>query len=149
MVLSSLTARVLETRRMAETVAETDDGLDEPSATAAGWWQDWPRWAPPATAVPWLAGRRVPRMLPITPVWLIAPTLILYGFGGGVYALPLVTGVLTWDGGDIGLVGFGQPVSFVAYGAALAVAAASYQSRTRPVPVQGATCPVPRGSVAA
>lgn len=107
------------------------------------WGMVFPRW------VLWLAGRPVPRLLPIVPVWLISPTLILYGFGSGVYAVLLATGVLTWDGGDVGLVGYGQPISFVAYGAALAVAAASYQSRTRPVPVPGATCPVPRGSVAA
>jgi hypothetical protein len=86
----------------------------------------------------------VPRLLPIVPVWLFAPTLVLYGFGSAVYALLLVTGVMTWDGGDLGLIGFGEPVSFVAYGAALAVAAVSYQSRTRPVPVRGAACPVPR-----
>jgi hypothetical protein len=93
-----------------------------------GWGQVFPRWAPPLT------GRRVPRFLPIVPVWLIAPTFVLYGLGSGVFAVLLQSGVVTWHGGDdVGLIGFAQPISFAGYGLAVAIAAVSYQLRTRPV----------------
>nr|BFE79260.1 hypothetical protein GCM10020093_018610 [Planobispora longispora] len=80
-----------------------------------------PRWTP------WLAGRRVPRFLPLTPVWVVAPTLALYGTGSGILA---GAGIL----GD-GLFGIGGAASlaFGGYGWALAVAAVSYQLRTRPL----------------
>jgi hypothetical protein len=89
------------------------------------WGQVFPRWAPP------LAGRRVPRLLPIAPVWLIAPTFVLYGLGSGVFVLLIAFGALSWQG-DFGLIGYGQPISFAGYGLALVIAAASYQARTRP-----------------
>jgi hypothetical protein len=97
------------------------------------WGQVFPRWAPPLT------GRRVPRFLPIVPVWLIAPTLVLYGLGSGVFVVLLASGVVSWHG-DIGLIGFAQPISFAGYGLALTIAAISYQARTRPVPT-GTACP--------
>jgi hypothetical protein len=102
------------------------------------WGQVFPRWAPPLT------GRRVPRWLPIAPVWLIAPTLALYGLGSCVFVLLLDFGVVTWRGGaDPGLIGLvGQPISFAGYGLALAVTAVSYQARTRPIPGVAAPCPV-------
>ncbi|MBG0567809.1 hypothetical protein [Actinoplanes aureus] len=101
------------------------------------WGQIFPRWAPPLT------GRRVPRFLPIVPVWLIAPTFVLYGIGSGVFVMLLAFGVVTWRGGDteFGLIGFAQPVSFTGYGLALVIAAISYQLRTRPVPTAVAPCP--------
>ena len=102
------------------------------------WGQVFPRWAPPLT------GRRVPRFLPIVPVWLIAPTFVLYGLGSGVFVLLLAFGVVTWHGGDgdVGLIGYAEPISFAGYGLALATAAISYQLRTRGVPAAAAPCPV-------
>jgi hypothetical protein len=108
------------------------------------WGQIFPRWAPP------LAGRRVPRFLPIVPVWLIAPTFVLYGLGSGVYVLLLLSGVATWHGrsGVDGAIGYGQPISFAGYGLALTVAAISYQLRTRPIPIDVTPCPVPAPAAA-
>ncbi|MFI5932062.1 hypothetical protein [Actinoplanes sp. NPDC051494] len=76
----------------------------------------------------------MPRWLPLTPVWLIAPTFVLYGIGSLGYVLLLLTGVVTWRGGDgdVGLIGFAQPISFTGYGLALTIAAVSYRLRTRP-----------------
>lgn len=82
------------------------------------WGMVFPRW----TLV--LAGRRVPRFLPLAPVWLVAPTLALYGAAGPVYALA--------GGSDFwGLVGAAS-LAFGGYGGALLVAAISYYRRTRP-----------------
>nr|WP_232344869.1 hypothetical protein [Actinoplanes awajinensis] len=96
------------------------------------WGMVFPRW----TIL--LAGRRVPRFLPIVPVWLIAPTLALYGLGSGVYVMLLAGGVLQWHGRTgfdaLSYIGVAQPISFGGYGLALAVCAVSYQLRTRPVP---------------
>jgi hypothetical protein len=102
------------------------------------WGQVFPRWVPP------LAGRRVPRFLPIVPVWLIAPTFVLYGLGSGVYVLLLLSGVATWHGkgGVDGAIGYAEPISFAGYGVALTVAAISYQLRTQPIPTAMAPCPV-------
>ncbi|GII01378.1 hypothetical protein [Planobispora takensis] len=88
------------------------------------WGVVFPRWTP------WFAGRRVPRFLPLVPVWLVAPTLALYGTGSLVLA---AVGVLRHDGGG-GLLGLGGAASlaFAGYGWALAVAAVSYRLRTRP-----------------
>jgi hypothetical protein len=82
------------------------------------WGMVFPRW----TLV--LAGRRVPRFLPLSPVWLVAPTLALYGTAGPVYAL--AGGADFW-----GLVGAAS-LAFGGYGWALLVAAISYYRRTRP-----------------
>ncbi|GAA3248216.1 hypothetical protein ACFO1B_39255 [Dactylosporangium siamense] len=97
------------------------------------WGMVFPRW----TIL--LAGRRVPRFLPIVPVWLIAPTFVLYGLGAGVYVMLLIGGVLHWHGRTgldaAGYIGVAQPISFAGYGLALTVCAVSYQLRTRPTPV--------------
>jgi hypothetical protein len=82
------------------------------------WGQIFPRWTL------WLAGRRVPRFLPLVPVWLVAPTLALYGAGSLGYALFTGHGVLGLGGA--------ASIAFGTYGSALAVAAVSYQIRTRP-----------------
>ncbi|WP_149256998.1 hypothetical protein [Actinomadura sp. K4S16] len=89
------------------------------------WGMVFPRWAP------WLAGRRVPRFLPLAPVWLIAPTLALYGAGGMVLGILLDTGAV---GSDPHWPSLGEAASlaFGGYGWALAIAAVSYQRRTRP-----------------
>ncbi|MFC7639917.1 hypothetical protein ACFQX6_01805 [Streptosporangium lutulentum] len=41
-----------------------------------------------------VAGRRVPRFLPLTPVWVVAPTLALYGLGGGIYTVLATAGIV-------------------------------------------------------
>lgn len=80
------------------------------------WGMVFPRWTL------WLSGKRVPRFLPLTPVWLIALTLSLYGV-----VLLIVAAVV-----DPSLLIAAAGVSFGGYGTALAVAAVSYQRRTRP-----------------
>ncbi|MBG0567790.1 hypothetical protein [Actinoplanes aureus] len=106
------------------------------------WGMVFPRWTL------WLAGRRVPRFLPLVPVWLIAPTFVLYGLGSIVYVVLLITGVMQLPNGEtVGPLGFAQPLSFSGYGIALTIAAASYQVRTRPVGTLAVGCatPDPRG----
>jgi hypothetical protein len=75
----------------------------------------------------WLAGRRVPRFLPVVPVWLIAPTLAGYGTGMWIYLL---------IGGPHQLPDYllsaAAATAFAGYGWALGIAAVSYQRRTRP-----------------
>jgi hypothetical protein len=106
------------------------------------WGMVFPRWTL------WLAGRRVPRFLPIVPVWLIAPTFVLYGLGAGVYAVLLATGVLEWHGtSGIGAIGAAQPISFAGYGIALSVAVISYQLRTHPTCAEAPPVPSPAASV--
>ncbi|WP_433061227.1 hypothetical protein [Dactylosporangium sp. CS-033363] len=83
------------------------------------WGMVFPRWTV------WLAGRRVPRFLPLAPVWLIAPTLALYGTGSFFYGLFSKYGVLGLGGA--------ASIAFAGYGWALAIAAVSYQQRTRPI----------------
>jgi hypothetical protein len=90
------------------------------------WGMVFPRWTL------WLSGRRVPRALPLTPVWLIAPTLSLYGILLVVIAVLLVTGVMAGDGGPPVLIA-AAGLSFGGYGTALAVVAVEYQRRTRPL----------------
>ncbi|WP_141576748.1 hypothetical protein [Actinomadura sp. WMMA1423] len=89
------------------------------------WGMVFPRW------VPLPAGRRVPRFLPLVPVWLIAPTLALYGAGGMILGILLDTGAV---GSDPHWPSLGEAASlaFGGYGWALAIAAVSYQLRTRP-----------------
>ncbi|MFI9556860.1 hypothetical protein [Nonomuraea endophytica] len=85
------------------------------------WSQVWPRW------VPGLAGRRVPRWLPLVPAWLGA-TLGPYGLFGVGYLLVFGLGALPLPGfvGPAGIVGF------TGAGLAFAVVAWDYQRRTRP-----------------
>ncbi|GAA3299332.1 hypothetical protein GCM10020218_088790 [Dactylosporangium vinaceum] len=96
------------------------------------WGMVFPRW----TLL--LAGRRVPRFLPIVPVWLIAPTFVLYGLGAAVYVGLVTGGVLRWHGrsgfGALSYIGVAMPISFAGYGLALTACAVSYQLRTRPAP---------------
>lgn len=82
------------------------------------WGMVFPRWTL------WLAGRRVPRFLPLTPVWLVAPTLALYGTGSLIYAFFTEYGVVSLGGA--------ASIAFGGYGWALGIAAVSYQIRTRP-----------------
>lgn len=82
------------------------------------WGMVFPRWAV------WLAGRRVPRLLPLIPVWLVAPTLALYGIGSVFYAIA--------GGHDIWSLGGAASLAFGGYGCVLAIAAVSYERRTRP-----------------
>lgn len=82
------------------------------------WGMAFPRWTV------WLAGRRVPRLLPLIPVWLVAPTLALYGLGSVVYAIA--------GGHDVWSLGGAASLAFGGYGCALAIAAVSYERRTRP-----------------
>ncbi|GAB3810218.1 hypothetical protein HDA39_003919 [Kribbella italica] len=93
------------------------------------WGMKFPAWTGP------LAGRRVPRYLPLTAVALVAPTLSLYGVGSLVYAL--VHGYRLLSLGGAGSLAFGG------YGWALLVAASSYLRRTRPVCVTDRSEPQP------
>lgn len=86
------------------------------------WSQRWPRW----TLV--LAGRRVPRWLPLAPAFLGASTLAPYGLIGGValtFAPPANDGSPSWFA-FVGMLAFGVP------GLAMAVTGWSYLRRTRP-----------------
>jgi hypothetical protein len=82
------------------------------------WGMAFPRWTL------WLAGRRVPRFVPLAPVWLIAPTLALYGTGSLAYAFFTDYGAVSLGGA--------ASIAFAGYGWALCIAAVSYQIRTRP-----------------
>lgn len=98
------------------------------------WGQVWPRW----TML--LAGRRVPRLLPLIPAWLTAAGLAVYGVLLTIYAPLSAVGVLpsvpsadgfsssaaTW------MAEFGG-LAFAGLGIGLIVAARSYVARTRPV----------------
>ena len=85
------------------------------------WGMIFPRWTV------WLAGRRVPRFLPVVPVWLIAPTLAGYGTGMWIYLVASGPRVLP----DY-LLSAAAATAFAGYGWALGVAAVSYERRTRP-----------------
>ncbi|WP_234392960.1 hypothetical protein [Streptomyces pactum] len=103
------------------------------------WGQVFPRWAP------FLRGRRVPRRLPLTPALIGAATLAPYGVFGLGYLTLATTGVVTMRRGDFPspadalLVAWIGMIAFAAYGIALAVAARSYWSRTRPLPAAAPT----------
>ncbi|MFC8722224.1 hypothetical protein, partial [Kitasatospora sp. NPDC057198] len=99
------------------------------------WGQVFPRWTLP------LAGRRVPRLLPLLPAWLTGVPLAVYGAVLNVLALLLATGVLAppepgppftaaWQ--VVWMVEFGG-LAFAGLGTALVLAARSYGARTRPV----------------
>lgn len=85
------------------------------------WGMVFPRWTV------WLAGRRVPRFLPVVPVWLIAPTLA--GYGTGMWIFLLVSGPKSFP--DY-LLSAAAATAFAGYGWTLGAAAISYQRRTRP-----------------
>ncbi|WP_240003380.1 hypothetical protein [Streptomyces cinnamoneus] len=95
------------------------------------WGQVFPRW----TLL--LAGRRVPRWLPLTPALIGAGTLAPYGVAGVCGAALGTAGVLHVPKGDfpspadvllVSWIGLG---AFAVYGVALALAARSYWVRTR------------------
>ncbi|MGW0534103.1 hypothetical protein [Streptomyces sp. NPDC003032] len=99
------------------------------------WGQVFPRW----TLL--LAGRRVPRLLPLIPAWLTGAALSVYGAGLLVYALLSALGVVrgvepagvfTTAEGMTWMVTFGG-LSFGGLGGGLLVAARSYAARTRTV----------------
>ncbi|QEV22712.1 hypothetical protein CP975_32895 [Streptomyces alboniger] len=99
------------------------------------WGQVFPRWTP------LLAGRRVPRLLPLIPAWLTGGALSVYGTGLLVYALLSAVGVVpglepvgvfTTTEGLAWMVAFGG-MSFGGLGAGLLVATRSYAARSRPV----------------
>ncbi|MGP4104647.1 hypothetical protein [Nonomuraea sp. KM90] len=91
------------------------------------WGMVFPRWTL------WLAGRRVPRFLPLAPVWVVAPTLAVYGTTSGILA---GAGLLS---DDLFGIGGAASLAFGGYGWALAIAAVSYQLRTRPLCVPAGT----------
>ncbi|MFI9100856.1 hypothetical protein ACIGXA_10035 [Streptomyces fildesensis] len=103
------------------------------------WGQVFPRWTLP------LSGRRVPRMLPLLPAWVIAAGLSLYGSMLVVYAPLSALGIaphvkpsapFTSQAGITWMVLFGG-LAFSGLGFGLIVAARSYAARTRPVCVAG------------
>ncbi|MGS2616486.1 hypothetical protein ACVCAH_18455 [Micromonospora sp. LZ34] len=102
-------------------------GVLLPLALVHGWGQVWPRW------VPLLAGRRVPRLLPLVPAAVFAVGLVCY-FGVGLAQLAAETVTGTFDPGD------GRyPLAFFwvaesaywLWGWGLGVAAVDYHRRTR------------------
>lgn len=91
------------------------------------WGTTFPRWTL------WLSGKRVPRFLPLAPVWLIAPTLAAYGTGIWTFLLLQFAGVLNMNGSRSEVIlSRAAATAFAGYGWALAIAAVSYQRRTRP-----------------
>ncbi|WP_345695430.1 hypothetical protein [Kitasatospora terrestris] len=99
------------------------------------WGQVFPRW------VPFLSGRRVPRLLPLLPAWLTGFPLAMYGTVLTVAAPLVALGVLpgvepsppfTTRSGITWMIGFGG-LAFAGLGLGLVVAAGSYAARTRPV----------------
>lgn len=100
------------------------------------WGMAFPRW----TLL--LAGRRVPRFLPLSPVCLVAPTLALYGVGSVPWA------IATGHGDELWGIGGAASLAFGGYGCALTVAAVSYLHRTRPrcAPAAGSPQQAVRGA---
>ncbi|WP_244305096.1 hypothetical protein [Kitasatospora cheerisanensis] len=107
------------------------------------WGQVFPRWTL------FLAGRRVPRLLPLVPAWLTGIPLTMYGAALLVLAPLLALGVLpaidpsppfTSSAGVTWFVAFGG-LAFAGLGIALLLAATSYASRTRPACAAAAARP--------
>ncbi|WP_187438415.1 hypothetical protein [Streptomyces sp. sk2.1] len=104
------------------------------------WGQVFPRW------VPFLSGRRVPRLLPLVPAWLTAVGLSVYGVVLVVYAPLAALGVLpapepdaelgATPAGTLWLAAFGG-LAFGGLGFGLLLASRSYYARTRPVCATG------------
>ncbi|MGY6651436.1 hypothetical protein ACXIZN_04650 [Amycolatopsis sp. TRM77291] len=99
------------------------------------WGQVFPRW----TLV--LAGRRVPRLLPLLPAWLAAVGLSVYGIfllifapltAVGVLPSPAIAPPFTTTSGITWMIAFGG-LAFGGLGLGLVAAAKSYATRTRPV----------------
>jgi hypothetical protein len=99
------------------------------------WGQVFPRWTLP------LAGRRVPRLLPLLPAWVVGAGLSLYGTVLVLYAPLSALGLLpavrpsapfTTRSGVTWMVLFGG-LAFAGLGYGLLAAARSYTARTRPL----------------
>jgi hypothetical protein len=139
----------------------TEDFLPRADPGPVGPSRQWPRWAAPAAAavsavlgvavgIGALAGQRhlagLPGVAAPGAVVLLAGAVMALAAGRPVvFVLLLAFGVVTWHGGDgdLGLIGFAMPISFAGYGLAVAIAAVSYQSRTRPEQTAVAPCPGP------
>ncbi|MDO3700905.1 hypothetical protein Q3W71_04330 [Micromonospora sp. C28SCA-DRY-2] len=102
-------------------------GVLLPLALVYGWGQVWPRW------VPLLAGRRVPRLLPLVPAAVFAVGLVGY-FGIGLAQLTVETVTGTFDPGDgrypLAFFWVAEPAYWV-WGWGLGVAAVDYHRRAR------------------
>ncbi|WP_121180168.1 hypothetical protein [Nocardiopsis sp. Huas11] len=99
------------------------------------WGQAFPRWTP------FLAGKRVPRVLPLAPALLTGVTLTLYGLVLAVLAAAYLLGIVdtpepaapfTDALGSTLMIGSGG-LAFGGLGVGLLVAGVSYTRRTRPV----------------
>ncbi|MFD8825742.1 hypothetical protein ACFV1C_25740 [Streptomyces sp. NPDC059605] len=100
------------------------------------WGQVFPRW------VPFLSGRRVPRLLPLVPAWLTAVGLSVYGVVLVICTPLAALGVLpapepdaelgATPAGTLWLAAFGG-LAFGGLGFGLLLASRSYYARTRPV----------------
>ncbi|MFE1555474.1 hypothetical protein ACFW6V_10820 [Streptomyces sp. NPDC058734] len=138
-------ARAMASVGVDVTVLAAMAGLFLLLALLCTWGQVFPRW----TVV--LAGRRVPRLLPLIPAWLTGVPLALYGAVLVVMAPLTAVGVLpqippsppfTTGSGITWMAEFGG-LAFAGLGTGLVVAARSYAARTRPV-CAGALPRVPR-----
>ncbi|WP_146228111.1 hypothetical protein [Micromonospora sp. S4605] len=102
-------------------------GVLLPLALVYRWGRSWPRW------VPLLAGRRVPRLLPLVPAAVFAVGLVGY-FGIGLAQLTAETVTGTFDPGDgrypLAFFWVAEPAYWV-WGWGLGVAAVDYHRRTR------------------
>jgi len=91
------------------------------------WGQIFPRW------MPWLGGRRVPRLLALVPAGVVAVALTCYGLIGiGVMTETLVAGELTWPQLRSGWAVAATVPVFLAWGVALGIATLGYHLVTRP-----------------
>ncbi|MCW3815886.1 hypothetical protein ONA91_15685 [Micromonospora sp. DR5-3] len=94
---------------------------------AARWGQVFPRW------MPWLGGRRVPRLLALVPAGVVAVALISYGvIGICLMTEALLAGTVTWPQLRSEWAVVGTEIVFLAWGLALGVAALGYHQVTRP-----------------
>ncbi|HEY3686451.1 MAG TPA: hypothetical protein VGL93_25680 [Streptosporangiaceae bacterium] len=97
-----------------------------PLALVHHWGRVFPRW------VPGLAGRGVPRAVPLVPAWLVAGGLLLY-FGISLVELVIQTAAGSPVAGDGLSAGFFWAAvgGYVTWGTGLALAAYAYGARTR------------------
>lgn len=103
-------------------------GVLLPLALVHSWGRVFPRW------VPWLAGRRVPRWLPLGPAFGIGGGLTFY-FGASIlkFAAAIVNG--TWDqnGTSLPMAFFWVAMpAYLLWGLGLTTAAVAYRDLTRP-----------------
>ncbi|MBG0567784.1 hypothetical protein [Actinoplanes aureus] len=107
------------------------------------WGERFPAWTLP------LAGRRVPRFLPLIPAWVTGPTLAAYGTVGGGFTALAASGLIRgrWEADQLRVAGVAM-TAFGTFGTALTAAAWSYQQRTRPHCVMDAAVVERAGSAA-